>query len=178
MSTNIHNNVQLYFHNSDETVKKITSKVKKDIFLAGLSLKCNSIDTFKNFIVENGVFNITKVEGFNITFSDGNTNEGIFELSIDDTFSPTSNRPVFCLYSTRDIASFNGEIVTIHYMFKLDRIPALQTGQVSRNNGQGLLQAIKTLIALYNRTAEKVLDDIGDADLGAIEYLENYLRKE
>jgi len=166
-------NVQIYFHKAGETASRLPGTYKKRAFLKGLLSDIIDVEAFKKFVMQYGMFDITSINGTTYTSSDGSQHTATFMPKIRQADLPDGE--VFC--GLLIVSGLPIDEHRIHYLLQVgpDDVP-VET-MVEQKVDAKVNIAMKTLVDLYGKVAEKILDDIGDEQLSAIETLETYLKE-
>ena len=168
-------NVQIYFHKAGETASRLPGTYKKRAFLKGLLSDIVDVETFKKFVIQYGMFDITNINGTTYVSSDGSQHTATFAPKIRQADLPDGE--VFCgllIASGLPIDEHR-----VHYLLQVapDDVPVETMVEQPRAKADAKVSnAVKVLVDLYGKVAEKILDDIGDEQLSAIETLEKYLK--
>lgn len=168
-------NVQIYFHKAGITASKLPATLKKKAFLKGVLSDMPDTESFKKFVIQYGLFDIHNINGTTFVRDDGVSRPATFIPTIHQSELPDGE--VFCGLLITNGLPIDEE--RVHYLLQLkpDEIVGIDEGHKTTTVNKDVLDAIRVLINLYGTVAEKILDDIGDTEIGAVETLERYLNQ-
>jgi len=164
-------NVQIYFRGDSCNLQDISQDKKREIFTIGLKRIVNDVNDLKFLILENNFFGIKEIRGDSILVDDGSQKNVNFMLHVDENFHPSNGNDVFCLFSTVNRVFFNDEIVPVHSIMPVPKIPCERANGTSILNNE-IKEKIHDLIELFGRGAERLGDIISSRELSSVEFLE------
>ncbi len=180
--------MQLYFYSGSPWLKSVPPKMRRRWMTGGALKYITSVDRLKLCIVELRWFDISKIVGDKVIKIDGTEEEAQFELTVNDDYIPMNANDIYCLWSTKDNLIYEGNIINIHRLAKLNNVPLVDTPRINDVPSDHLRDPVTIALGMYGKLTDAIInikDDtirnglinvIDDKDIEALGELEKYIK--